>query len=111
MARNQKECIRAYQIPFILRATIDKILGDGRISEGTVRHLDTGYTQHQVCDTMATALGLTPEQELTDPLPQAHGLPEWLSLCGNCEYIHEIVDSVTAQAELLGASCGQGESI
>ncbi|MET0016533.1 hypothetical protein [Oscillibacter sp.] len=42
----------------------------------TVRHLDTGYTQRLVCDTMGTALRLTPEQELTDPLRQAHGLPQ-----------------------------------
>lgn len=111
MARNQKECIRAYHIPVILRATIDEILGDGRISGVAVRHLDTGYTQRLTCDTLVTALGLIPEQELTDPLRQAHGLPDWLSLCGNCEYIHEIVDSVTTQAENLGASCGQGETI
>ena len=111
MVRNQKECIRAYQISVIRRATIDEILGDGRISGVTVRHLDTGYTQRLVCDTLVTALGLIPEQELTTSQRQAHGLPEWLSLCGNCEYIHEIVDSVTTQAEILGASCGQGESI
>ncbi len=111
LARNQRECIRAYQIPVILRATIDEILGDRRISGVTVRHLDTGYTQRLECDTLVTALGLIPEQELTDPLRQAHGLPDWLSLCGNCAYIHEIVDSVTTQAEKLGATCGQGESI
>lgn len=106
-----KGCIRAYQIPVIRRANIDEILGDGRISGGTVRHLDTGYTQLLVCDTMGTALGFPPEQELADPLRQARRLPDWLSLCGNCEYIHGIVDSVTTQAENLGASCGQGESI
>ena len=71
-----KECIRAYQIPVIRGANIDEILGDGRISGGMVRHLDTGYTQLLVCDTMGTALGFPPEQELTHPLRQAHGLPE-----------------------------------
>lgn len=111
MIRNQKECIQAYQIPVILRATIDEVQGEGRISGVVVRHLDTGYTQRLECDTLVTALGLIPERELTDPLLQAHGLPDWLSLCGNCDYIHEIVDSVTTQAEKLGASCGQGESI
>lgn len=29
-----KECIRAYQIPVILRATIGEILGDGRTTGG-----------------------------------------------------------------------------
>lgn len=111
LARNQRECIQAYQIPVILRSTVEEILGEGRISGVVVRHLDTGYTQRLECDTLVTALGLIPEQELTDSLRQAHGMPDWLSLCGNCDYIHEIVDSVTTQAEKLGAACGQGESI
>ncbi|MGE4277072.1 MAG: NAD(P)/FAD-dependent oxidoreductase [Lawsonibacter sp.] len=110
MARNQRECIQAYGIPVILRATIDEILGSGRISGVMVRHLDTGDTQRLDCDTLVTALGLIPERELIDPLWQSGRLPDWISLCGNCDHIYDIVDSITAQAEKLGAACRQGAS-
>lgn len=110
MARNRKECIQAYGIPVLLRATVDEILGNGRISGVMVRHLDTGRRERLPCDTLITALGLIPERELTDSLRRDDRLPEWISLCGNCEYIHEIVDSVTAQAEKLGRAWRQWNS-
>ena len=49
------------------------------------------------------ALGLVPERSLAEPLEREGGRPGWLRLCGNCDYVHEIVDSVTVQAETLGA--------
>lgn len=104
MARNQKECVRAFHIPVILRATVDEVLGTGRICGVMVRHLADGRRERISCDTLITALGLIPERELVRGLETEGRRPEWLSLCGNCEHVHEIVDSVTMQAEQLGAS-------
>ena len=104
MARNQKDCIHAFHIPVLLRATVDEVLGVGRISGVMVRHLADGRREEFLCDTLVTALGLIPERELVRPLALNGKLPTWLSLCGNCEHVHDIVDSVTTQALQLGAS-------
>ena len=101
LVRNRRNCIEAYHIPVILNATVDEILGRGRISGVMVRHLDTGERERIDCDTLVTALGLIPERELLADLETDGRPPDWLKSCGNCDYIHEIVDTVTTQAEQL----------
>lgn len=97
LVRNRKSCIEAHNIPVILNATVERIHGTGRISGVTVRHADSGESEILPCDTLITAIGLIPERELLEGL----GQPEWLKCCGNCDYIHEIVDTVSSQAENL----------
>ena len=105
LVRNRRSCIEAYRIPVIFKATVSEIHGVGRISGVTVRHLDTGAQEHLTCDTLVTAVGLVPERELISPLAAPDGtLPEWLTAIGNCDFIHEIVDAVTVQAEAAGAA-------
>ena len=103
LARNQKNCIEAYHIPVILNAAVTEVHGAGRIDGVTVRHLDTGAEERIGCDTLITAVGLIPERELAKPLTAPDGtLPDWLIPVGNCDFIHEIVDAVTMQAEAVG---------
>ncbi len=99
MARNRRDCIEAYDIPVILNATVETVLGAGRVSGAVIRHLDTGEQETLECGTVITALGLIPERELTAGL----GEVPWLRCVGNCDYIHEIVDTVSAQAERIAA--------
>lgn len=99
LLRNQKNCIDSFHIPLMLRSTITKIHGTGRISGVSVRNLDSGKETFIPCDTLLTAVGLIPERELIKPLEADGALPDWLHCCGNCDYIHEIVDSVSFQAE------------
>ena len=94
LARNRRECIEAYHIPVILRATAETVHGEGRITGVTLRHVDTEEREYIPCDTLITSLGLIPERELI-----RGETPPWLSLCGNCEHVHEIVDGVTTHAE------------
>ena len=105
LVRNQKNCIEAFQIPVMLNATVTEVRGTGRIEGVTVRHLDTGMEERIDCDTLITAVGFIPERELARPLTATDGtLPDWLAPVGNCDFIHEIVDAVTMQAEAVGAA-------
>lgn len=98
--RHQKACFKELGIPLLLRATVTQVHGRERVSAVTVRHLDTGTEEILPCDTLLTAVGLVPERELLRPLGRP--LPGWVHLCGNCEHVHRIVDTVTTQGEAAG---------
>ena len=99
LARNVKNCIEAYSIPVLTRSTVVRVHGRGRISAVTVRNLDSGEQQLIECDTLIVSVGLIPERELVSRFDT---LPHWLRLCGNCDYVHEIVDTVSMQAQAVG---------
>ena len=99
LARNVKNCIEAYSIPVLTRSTVVRVHGSGRISGVTVRNLETGEEKYIECDTLIVSVGLIPERELISGFDE---LPDWLRLCGNCDYVHEIVDTVSMQAESVG---------
>ncbi len=50
------------------------------------------------CKTLLLAVGLRPERTLVSHL----GDPTWLHLCGNCNTIHSMVESVTAEGTRAG---------
>ena len=104
MVRNYRSCLLEHRIPLITRTTVTQLHGEGRLTGVTLHHLDSGKEEQVACDTLITALGLIPERELLAGL--GGKLPGWASLCGNCDYVHEIVDTVTAQAEELGRQVG-----
>lgn len=102
LARNRRACIEAYRIPLRLRATVTQVHGAARITGVTVRDLCSGAEELVPCDVLVTAAGLIPERELARALLSGGAPPDWLAFAGNCEHIHEIVDSVTVQALALG---------
>ncbi len=108
LARNRRECLEAYDIPVLLRSTVDEVLGTGRIRGVTIRDLDTGARRELACDALVTAVGLIPDRALCRDVLIDGQLPPWLRLCGNCENVHDIVDSVTREAERLGAEPWDG---
>ena len=99
MLRNYRDCILAHNIPLITNSTVTQIHGEKRIEGVTVVDLQSGTESYMPCDTLITAVGLVPEQELLRPFKG--NIPDWIKLCGNCDYVHEIVDTVTVQAEKL----------
>lgn len=101
MLRNYRDCIQAFNIPLLTNSTVTEVHGEGRICGVTVVNIETGENNYIPCDTLITAVGLIPERELLRPFGSE--LPAWIHLCGNCDYVHEIVDTVTTQAEKLGA--------
>ena len=102
LARNRRECVEAYRIPVLLRTTVEEVLGAGRVSGVVLRDLDTGSRRELPCDTLIVAAGLVPDRALADRLTGGGPLPGWLRFCGNCDYVHDIVDGVTREALALG---------
>ena len=103
LARNRRACIEQYHIPLRLRATVTEVHGMPRLTGVTVRDLESGAVERLACDTLVTAVGLIPERELAAPLLRFGAPPDWLALAGNCAHIHQLVDSVSAEAMALGA--------
>lgn len=95
LERNRRSCIEVLKIPVRLSSTITKLHGWPRLTGITVKSSDEEYDI--ACDTLITAVGLIPEQELLRPYRSDR--PPWLRLCGNCDKVHGIVDSVSFQAE------------
>ena len=102
MARNYHRCIEQYAIPLICSAEITRIHGEERINAVTLHRRDSSTYETISCDTLVTALGLTPERSLVEKL----GEPDWLKLCGNCSRVHDIVDSAVDEARKVGKFFG-----
>jgi NADPH-dependent 2,4-dienoyl-CoA reductase/sulfur reductase-like enzyme len=102
LARNKIQCLDAYRIPLKTRCTVSRIHGIGRISGVTVRDLENGREHFLACDTLITSVGLIPERELSEEASNGGALPEWLFLCGNACYVHDLVDDVTVEAFQTG---------
>ena len=96
LKRNREQCIEAYHIPVMLNTEITRISGSGRIDGVHVRHNDTGAEEFIRCSTLLTAIGMIPEKDLAEDCVGNNPLPDWLFTAGNCDYVHDIVDSVTA---------------
>ena len=95
LERNRRQCIEEYQIPVMLQSRLLSLHGWPRLTAVTV---ESPQGQLRIdCDTLVVSVGLIPERELLQTLPDP--LPPWLHLCGNCERVHEIVDAVSFQAE------------
>ena len=98
--RHQRACFDVLGIPLRLNSTVTEVHGRGRVSAVTVCRLDTGAEEILPCDTLLTAVGLVPQRELLRPLGAPP--PPWVHLCGNCEHVLRIVDTVTVQGEEAG---------
>lgn len=107
LAKNRRDCLQKYRIPVILSSTITSVRGEGRITSVAVRNIRTGEETQISCDTLICAVGLIPERRILKGLWQDGRLPDWITLCGNCHHVHRIVDSVTLQAEAVGAAAAE----
>ena len=105
LPKNRRECVEAYRIPAFLRSTVDEVLGSGRIQGVMVRDLETGRREALACGTLVTALGLIPDRALW-----RGAAPDWLHSCGNCRYVHDMVERVVTEAASLGAALGEETS-
>ncbi len=102
LERNRINCLEQYDIPLRTRCTVGAVHGTGRITGVTVRDHAAGREEFMACDTLITSVGLIPERELSEEAAAGGPLPEWLFLCGNACYVHDLVDEVTLEGERVG---------
>lgn len=125
--RNIVTCLQDFDIPLHLSTTVVGIHGRDRVERITVAPVDDDLqpvlerAEDVDCDTLLVAVGLIPENELSrqlrlrlDPVTQGPVLTSAMETsrdgvfaCGNVVHIHDLVDFVSAEADLAGAHAGR----
>lgn len=124
LARNITQCLEDFNIPLLLSHTVTRIHGEERLEGVTVSKVDQarrpipGTEVYFDCDTLLLSVGLIPENELT----RGAGIPmdgitggaivdqyrqtslKGVFACGNVLHVHDLVDYVSEEAALAGAS-------
>jgi len=127
LSRNIVQCLHDFDIPLHLSTTVVGIHGRDRVERITVAPVDDdrqpvlGRAWDVACDTLLVSVGLIPENELSQQLrlridPTTMGpvvsstmetSRDGLFACGNVVHIHDLVDFVSAEAELAGRHAGR----
>ena len=124
LTRNIVQCLQDFDIPLYLSHTIVDIQGKARVEKATVAKVDEnrrpipGTEIEFDVDTILLSVGLIPENELTrqagipmDPHTKGAvvyenmetGIPGVFA-CGNVVHVHDLVDFVSGESDLAGAS-------
>ena len=79
-----------------------KVHGKSRITAVTVESVDSTFTEPYIinCDALITSVGLVPERELIESFGSL--LPDWLLVCGNANFVYDIVDGAVMESERTG---------
>ncbi|MEA3222476.1 MAG: FAD-dependent oxidoreductase [Thermodesulfobacteriota bacterium] len=124
LIRNEVQCVHDFDIPLFLRHTVSNIHGFPRIEGVTISAVDENInpipgTQREIdCDTLLLSVGLIPENELSlmagvelDPLVGGAIVDEarqtsvpGIFAGGNVVHVHDLVDNVSWESEIAGAS-------
>ena len=124
LQRNIVQCLNDFDIPLRLSHTVVDIQGKERVTGITLAQVDEnrkpvpGTEEFYACDTLLLSCGLIPENELTrqagipmDPHTKGAvvyenmetGIPGVFA-CGNVVHVHDLVDFVSGESDLAGAS-------
>ncbi len=124
LKRNIVQCLDDYGIPLKLSHTVINIEGKDRLTGITLAQVDEnrkpipGTEEYYSCDTLLLSVGLIPENELSKgagvKMNQVTFGPEvgdqletsspGIFACGNVLHVHDLVDYVSEEAALAGAS-------
>jgi NADPH-dependent 2,4-dienoyl-CoA reductase/sulfur reductase-like enzyme len=127
LSRNIVHCLHDFDIPLHLSTTVVGIHGRDRVERVTVAPVDDelrpvlSRSWDVACDTLLVSVGLIPENELSrqlrlrlDPVTQGPVVSSAMETsrdgvfaCGNVVHIHDLVDFVSAEAELAGRHAGR----
>lgn len=124
LIRNEVQCVHDFDIPLLLGHTVSRIHGFPRIEAVTIAQADKdcspvpGTERRIECDTLLLSVGLIPENELSlmagvelDPTVGGPIVDEarqtsvpGIFAGGNVVHVHDLVDNVTWESEIAGAS-------
>ena len=124
LIRNEVQCLHDFDIPVMLEHTVTEIHGKERVEAVTIARVDKGWnpvagTEKTVkCDTLLISAGLIPENELSrmagvvlDPITGGPVVSCSMETSvpgifagGNVVHVNDLVDNVTLEGELAGAS-------
>jgi NADPH-dependent 2,4-dienoyl-CoA reductase/sulfur reductase-like enzyme len=124
LIRNEVQCLHDFDIPLFLEHTVTNIHGPQRVEAVTIAKVDRDWnpipgTERVIeCDTLLISAGLIPENELSrmtgvelDPITGGPRVNEMMETTvhgifagGNVVHVHDLVDNVSREAELAGAS-------
>ena len=127
LIRNKVQCLDDFNIPLKLKSTIIRIEGRKRVERVTVAQVDKNLqtipgTEEEIsCDTVLLSVGLIPENELTreagiklDPVTRGPIVNEnretevgGIFACGNVLHVHDLVDYVSEEGEIVGRAVGE----
>jgi NADPH-dependent 2,4-dienoyl-CoA reductase/sulfur reductase-like enzyme len=127
LKRNIVQCLDDYGIPLMLSHTITRISGEKRVESVTIAQVDENRrpipeTEQVIdCDTLLLSVGLLPENELSRncsvKLSDVTGGPvvneslqtniPGVFACGNVLHVHDLVDYVSAESSMAGASAAR----
>lgn len=127
LQRNIEQCLNDYDIPLYLSHSVINIKGDERIEGVTVVQVDEnmqpvkGTEKEFSCDTLILSVGLIPENELSlsagvklDSRTKGAFVDEnyqtnisGIFAAGNVLHVHDLVDFVSSEAELLGKEAAE----
>ena len=122
LARNIEQCLNDFNIPLRLSHTVVEIHGRERVTGVTIARVDENRRpipethEYIPCDTLLLSCGLIPENELTRGAGieidgKTNGAVvdqdrqtsmEGVFACGNVLHVHDLVDYVSAEAEIAG---------
>ena len=127
LARNIQQCLIDYDIPLYLNTGVTALHGKERLCGVTVAEMDKHFNLIQdterfvSCDTLLLSVGLIPENELSREanisMASTTGgaivddcymtnIPGIFS-CGNVLHVHDLVDHVSEESELVGQFAAQ----
>ena len=124
LARNIEQCLNDFNIPLRLSHTVVEIHGRERLEGVTIARVDERRRpipetrEYIPCDTLLLSVGLIPENELSktagvdlDRITGGASVDqdrqtnvEGIFACGNVLHVHDLVDYVSEEAEIAGAS-------
>lgn len=124
LARNIAQCLNDFDIPLYLSTTVVQIHGKGRLEGVTVASVDKslkpipGTERYIECDALLLSCGLIPENELSveagiklDNITGGAIVDDHrqtttpgVFACGNVLHVHDLVDFVSEESALAGAS-------
>lgn len=101
LRRNIMQCLEDFGIPLYTNTVVSNVYGKERVSGIDVSETDPEgrilpeSTRHYDCDTLILSVGLIPEDDMVE---DRHG---GIFLCGNSLYVHDLVDDVSMEGEMV----------